>query len=536
MNQCIDRIIQIIRENKDKIRRHLESLDEISIVADNLEFSEMKEIGNRIIEGDVADSELLSFTDNGIRMVEITDDVLNELKELIPVNIEKIVAPTAAFKINCKMSDFPKLKEFISSSYFELGENTLEEELSRVVEMNFPTEGRLGELFKNDFIVSYLHAEQFNLDSVEVFDRRNETDSFLSSNVVSMTLKSEKEISNLVISNLDIEEVGLLFEWLKRKEYEVGDVTLILENKSIPNIELLEDYLDVFNISIDYGEYVKASYEDFVSMRATIDWYKEIIMSSDLSPFEQLIFAYDIMKTFTYNEGDNSIDSRCVPNIIRTGNIVCVGYSKMLEMIINELGIKSVSLVVAPTKDEAGHQRVAVKLDDDKYDIHGLFAVDATWDRGNDELSLVENSDGRQVVRRRGRRDGDKIIEEYDALTLYNCFLVPYSDYKKIFWDEEVPDIFKIFEKNVGYDYDYFEGCGIEFKKLFDSIDKNYIKNYIYNSEKPSLDKFKKALSVVRKAEGYKAEEVAELVDKTVELNQMLDDSDVFFKEEGINK
>lgn len=536
MNQCIDRIIQIIRENKDKIRRHLESLDEISIVADNLEFSEMKEIGNRIIEGDVADSELLSFTDNGIRMVEITDDVLNELKELIPVNIERIVVPATLFKIVSKISDFPNLREFISNEYSDFKENTLEEELKSVIKLEIPIEGKIGELFKNDFVVCYTHAEQFDLDRVEVFDRRNETDSFLSSNVISMALKSEKEIYNLRIKNLAVEEVILFLEWLKKEEYEVDGVILEVKNETLPNIELLEKYAAEFNILIDYGEYIKTSYDDFLAMRAAIDWYKEIIKTNDLSPFETLIFAYDILKTFPYQEAEDLDDSRFVPNIIRTGNIVCVGYSKLLEMIINELGIKSVPISIPGSNGKNGHQRVMVRLDDDKYDIHGLFAVDATWDRNANQLSLVENEFGTQSVRKRDRMEEDKVIKEFDSLSLYNFFLIPYKEYHKVFWDEKLPDIFKIFETSIGYDYDYFDGCNVEFRQLFDTIDKTYIKNYIYHSEKPNLDKFREALSVVRRAEGYIDEEISEIVDDTIEINKMLDDCGVFFKEEGINK
>lgn len=536
MSQCSDRIIQIIRKNKEKIKKHLESLKEICLVADNLSFMEKIFMEKELLDGNVTDIVLFSFIDSGIRMTEMTDDIFNELKSLIPKSVEVFVIPESILKLNCKMSDFPRLKEFVSSSYFDLSENTLDDELANVKRVKFPTEGELGKLFLEDFIVSYLHDGRIGLDSVEVYDRRDDSDSLLSSGILSITLDSKMVIKNLKIRKLSIKEVSLILEWLKKEKNEFLDVTLVLENKTNSDIELLEYYLDDFNISIDYGEYIKASYEDFVSMRATIDWYKEIVTVNDLSPFEKLIFAYDIMKTFTYKEGDNLEDSRCVPNIIRTGNIVCVGYSKMLEMIINEMGIKSVGISIAPTKDEAGHRRVAVKLDDDKYDIHGLFATDATWDRGIDELSLVENVDGQQVIRRSGRREGDKVIKEYDALALYNCFLIPYSDYQKIFWDEEVPDIFKIFERNIGYDYDYFDGCSMEFKKLFGSIDKSYIKNYICNSEKPSLEKFREALSVVRKAEGYVADEVPMLVDDTITLNQMLDESGVFFMEEGINK
>ena len=115
MNQCIERINQIIREKKDKIKAHLDGLTEVSIVSDNLLSFEMKEIENRILKGNISDSELLSFTDNGIRMVELTADVFTELKELIPKDIEKLIIPGTIFKTNSKMSDFPKLKEFISS-------------------------------------------------------------------------------------------------------------------------------------------------------------------------------------------------------------------------------------------------------------------------------------------------------------------------------------------------------------------------------------------------------------------------------------
>ena len=533
MNQCIERINQIIREKKDKIKAHLDGLTEVSIVSDNLLSFEMKEIENRILKGNISDSELLSFIDNGIRMVELTADVFTELKELIPKDIEKLIIPGTIFKTNSKMSDFPELKEFISSSYLGLDINSLQKELTKVIRMDFPTEGKLGELFKKDFIVSYLHAWLGGLDRVEVFDRRNKTDSF--TEVIGMSLNSNKVINSLTISSLSIDEIILIFEWLKNEKYEVGDVTLVLENKSISNIKLLEKYLNDFNILIDYGEYKKTNYEGFVTMRATIDWYKNIITTCDLSPFEQLIFAYDILKTFAYREGNKPEDSRYVPDILTTGNIVCVGYSKILQMLVNELGIKAVCIFVGKEGAETSHERVVVRLDDNKYDIHGVFAVDATWDRGVDELSLVKNSDGYETIRCCGIRSGDRVIKKYDALTLYNFFLIPYCDYKKIFWDEKLPDIFRIFEEDES-GYNIFASCRAELKNLFDDAEKGFIRNCIFKSKKPSLESFMEALSVVRKAEGYVADEVPMLVDDTIVLNQMLDESGVFFIEEGINK
>ena len=532
MNQCIDRIIQIIRKNREEIRKHLAGLDEICIVSDSLSYEEMEDKAKELSEGKVSDALLFSLTDKGIRVMNDSNDIARELMKLVPKNVEKMIVSRGVFSLESKLSDFPKLREIVSTEHFNLKDNTFDEELEKVIRMDFPTTGKLGELFKNNFIVEYSHWDKPRLDMIIIRDRNWERDLFLGANVIDINLKNEKEIKYIRISDLGMEEVALFLEWLKGNDYSVDEVIIKVEAGTVNNLHLLEKYADYFNISIDYGEFLRASYDDFFWMRGAIDWYKELITSSDLSPFEQLIFAYDILKTFPYNESVKPEDSRNVPNIMKTGNIVCVGYSKLLEMIINELGIRSFSHIIMPQEDEVGHQRVLVRLDDSKYDIHGIFAVDPTWDSVAKELSIVEDLDGNYVIRRR-REDGDRILREYDALTLYNYFLVSYSDYRKTFVGEKLPEIFRILEY---YPYDDFAACRFELKKLFDNLDRTSIENYIFNSKKPSLEKFKKALSVVRRAEGYIEGEIDKNVADTIELNQMLDERNSFFKEDNVNK
>ena len=67
MNQCIDRIIQIIRKNREEIRKHLAGLDEICIVSDSLSYEEMEDKAKELSEGKVSDALLFSLTDKGIR-------------------------------------------------------------------------------------------------------------------------------------------------------------------------------------------------------------------------------------------------------------------------------------------------------------------------------------------------------------------------------------------------------------------------------------------------------------------------------------
>ena len=69
------------------------------------------------------------------------------------------------------------------------------------------------------------------------------------------------------------------------------------------------------------------------------------------------------------------------------------------------------------TQDEkgngVGHSRTLLHLDDDKYNIHGLFTLDATWDSSRKELSSVTDKENLPQIRYM-REQGDTITKEYD--------------------------------------------------------------------------------------------------------------------------
>ena len=65
-----------------------------------------------------------------------------------------------------------------------------------------------------------------------------------------------------------------------------------------------------------------------------------------------------------------------------------------------------------------------IYIDDDKYDIHGPYILDPTWDSDR----------GTHGIRAYG--------SDYNALDLYRFFLVPILDYKKVFGNDLLPLIF----------------------------------------------------------------------------------------------
>ena len=59
-----------------------------------------------------------------------------------------------------------------------------------------------------------------------------------------------------------------------------------------------------------------------------------------------------------------------------------MGYSQLLRQLLKEIGIKSCSYstIIRDNDDKLKHQRLIVKVEDDKYGIDGLYIFDPTWD------------------------------------------------------------------------------------------------------------------------------------------------------------
>ena len=178
---------------------------------------------------------------------------------------------------------------------------------------------------------------------------------------------------------------------------------------SINNRELLKqsNILNYNNINLtitnDLYDYQK---EEYLKEEEQLDKLIEPIKNANLSPYEKYIAVYNIVKNFKpYKENENNlVTSRYLRYILNNEYIVCVGYSTLLTTLLDKVGIPSMKISVGvdtsydsgftkedkPTNIE-GHTRNIIKIDDDKYNIHGIFVADSTWD--NDlEKDLYNNS------------------------------------------------------------------------------------------------------------------------------------------------
>ena len=240
------------------------------------------------------------------------------------------------------------------------------------------------------------------------------------------------------------------------------------------------------------------------------------------------MMVYDVIKSFVYNESpEDTSNSRYIPQIIKTGNIVCAGYSSLLTQVLQELGIPATSYTVAlePEQDKVVyHARTLIRLDDEKYNIHGIYTLDSTWDSQKKELSTVTSKEGKEEIRYE-REEGDTLIKNYDSLALYRNFLVPYRDYRNLYKTDSKPAIFDEVDYDLGLTEKepYTDTAEEQRQILFPNETKAIEQKIILDTKKPSLEVFTQALRTVRQKEGYLEDSISDQVNDVVELNQMVE-------------
>lgn len=350
---------------------------------------------------------------------------------------------------------------------------------------------------------------------------------------------SGKDIS-IEVTDPDMNISAYLFNYFKNKGYNVNDVCFCLTDfmrnpvvKDYTDFDysLLDSLSTLVNLKVNYeGNTKTSSYDDFKGLVMSMKWYRSLLNDYDLSPVEKLAFGYDIMKTFEYKEATNEdvFESREPYKIIKTGNIVCVGYTNMLAAILKGTeGISftdfSVSCYKEDDKTLSGyHSRGLVKVDDDKYDIHGVYVVDPTWDSY--------------------KKNGNKRLgNDYTALDLYTYFLISPEDYKKVFPHDSVPNFFKKDYEYLNLNMDNLDSYNelsdkdftdkdlftFNFKELFDSSVSNERKLEYLKGKK--LDK-KTIMEIVRNtrlAEGFSKENVDKEMDKILEYYNKLSNLEI---------
>lgn len=209
-----------------------------------------------------------------------------------------------------------------------------------------------------------------------------------------ITISEEEKFTNIrkFLDNLD-----LLNERLNKKLFinfnvKKRSVFKKVFNKSYQNLNL-----------VIYNDFHNYSYVEYMEEEKRLEELVEGIKNADLSPLEKYFAVYNIVKNFKpykKNENDKAAPRR-IRYILNNEYMVCVGYSDLLTILLDKVGIdaNTIDVGVDPSYkggftleekvvERVGHRRVIVNIDDDKYNVHGIYMSDPTWDNNLDENYL----------------------------------------------------------------------------------------------------------------------------------------------------
>ena len=160
-------------------------------------------------------------------------------------------------------------------------------------------------------------------------------------------------------------------------EFKVSDFDSLID---------LEDFSKKQGLEIGFVEdSVEYSLDDTISAFIKCKSFAEYIKSVNASPFEKYLMIYRYITSFVYKENrEDPKSARRIISIMNSTDIVCVGYSKLLEYLCKEAGIfcETQKLDVMHTNINriGAHQNNIVYLKDEKYGIDGFYYVDSCWD------------------------------------------------------------------------------------------------------------------------------------------------------------
>ena len=235
------------------------------------------------------------------------------------------------------------------------------------------------------FLISYnkysdLSKEQIPLNG-KVTKEDIENLKYLTNNKTKIIIE-EENIEDAIVITTRLKELG-------KENHVVIDINNkeLVTPKILSNTNYLNGYTDI-RIGLDI-----IPIKEYLRLEKIL--YQMVEPACNLSPFERYIYAYNVVKQYKqYKENEkNKSASRELYAILENEYMVCVGYSHMLEDLLNKSGIKSIYRIMGvddsyDKKDEKevvkinwnGHARRLVYINDPKYGIDGFYVADPTWD------------------------------------------------------------------------------------------------------------------------------------------------------------
>ena len=236
----------------------------------------------------------------------------------------------------------------------------------------------------------------FNIELLEESEINNNITTISSYNDVEKLLQKDLTKFNEIYLNIEclpadyIEIINVLKDNIEYCNFQ--DV----ENEKIIGIIKSNLFNDKTNYKTKYNYYDYVNGDKAVDTLNYVNNIKNYVKHFNLSKIETAMFVYDLTRERTYKEttSNNISKSRSLSEVYNSEEIVCAGFSQIYSAILNELGIKT-DTVIYRNIDESkhvGHMANIIYINDNKYDISGVYETDVTWGSKKEDSNTYLNS------------------------------------------------------------------------------------------------------------------------------------------------
>ena len=157
------------------------------------------------------------------------------------------------------------------------------------------------------------------------------------------------------------------------------------------------------------------------------------IKTLNLSPLEQIMYTYDLVRDNVYNKElitEPPYISRDLTSVLLGNRIVCVGFSNIFNQILQNIGITSEKYrLKSIDQNEPNHVINIVYVYDKKYNIEGNYLFDLTFDCKDREFDNTYLNSYRYFAKT--KQEMDRYYPKYESITITKISNTP-IDYKTL--------------------------------------------------------------------------------------------------------
>ena len=289
------------------------------------------------------------------------------------------------------------------------------------------------------------------------------------------TIFIDKDVS------LDANFLEQLMQTFPESKFVVQTYDLELHSSLNSSVLYSHDELEtlVKNTELARQKYKKEiTFDDGFSVEQAIDASRKIndwadlingssVNGEPLSPLEKYTLAYSLVSNRLYTKSQSTQGSRNVISVLTGDEIVCAGFASALAALCTKIGVPCTyrGCIVQDKTGTENHANCLVRIEDTKYNVHGVFNADPTWDCVPEEYrELLKNSFNFN----------------------FKHFLITNKDYKQIY-PNVILDYFFRYDENNKISYHKIKIPNIE--ALYPEKEINIFKNpTIFNEESHEIN------------------------------------------------